>query len=69
LFDAQAGSPPADLEDACIQLVAFKHTMHGSDGLAERRVNQTTDTFAGLSIPLTVAVILDKYRRVKLETV
>jgi len=61
-FDAQTESPPADIEDACIQLVAFKFNVRGSDGLAERRVNQTADSFAGAAIPLSVAVILDKYR-------
>lgn len=68
-FDAQAESPPADVEDACIQLVAFKYNLRGADGLSERRVNQTSDSFAAVAIPLSVAIILDKYRRAKLGAV
>lgn len=68
-FDAQAESPPADIEDACIQLVAFKYNLRGAEGLSERRVNQASDSFAGVAIPLSVAIILDKYRRAKLGAV
>jgi len=68
-FDAQTESPPADVEDACIQLVAFKFTLRGAEGLAERHVNQNTDTFAGAAIPLSVAIILDKYRRARIGAV
>ena len=62
-YDAQTESPPSDLEDACIQLVAFKFNLRGADGLAERRVNESAESFAGAAIPLAVAIILDKYRR------
>ncbi len=62
-FDAQAGSPPSDIEDACIQLAAFKFGLRGAEGLAQKRVNQTTESFACVAIPLSVAIILDKYRR------
>jgi hypothetical protein len=68
-YDAQAESPPADIENACIQLAAFKYNLRGAEGLAERRINQTGDSFAGLAIPLSVAIILDRYRRPKLESV
>ncbi|MBI4831799.1 MAG: phage head-tail connector protein [Candidatus Lindowbacteria bacterium] len=69
LFDAGTGSPPADLEDACIQLVAFKFNVRGADGLTDRRANQTAEGFAGAAIPLSVALILDKYRRAKVGAV
>ncbi|GAB4332485.1 MAG: hypothetical protein Kow0099_04250 [Candidatus Abyssubacteria bacterium] len=68
-YDASTESPPADVEDACIQLAAFKYNLRGAEGLAERRINQTADSFAGLAIPLSVAIILDRYRRPKLEAV
>ena len=68
-FDAQTGSPPADLEDACIQLVAFKFNLRGADGLEARRVGQSADSFAGLAIPLSVVIILDKYRRAALGVI
>ena len=68
-FDSQAESPPADVEDACIQLVAFKFGLRGAEGLAERRVNQSADRFAGVAIPLSVAIILDKYRRTRMGAV
>ena len=68
-FDAETESPPADVEDACIQLVAFKFGLRGAEGLAERRVNQSTDRFAGAAIPLSVAIILDKYRRARMGAV
>jgi uncharacterized phiE125 gp8 family phage protein len=69
LFDAGAGAPPADLEDACIQLVAFKFNLRGADGLTDRRANQTAEKFVGAAIPLSVAIILDKYRKVKVGAV
>ncbi|MBI5118824.1 phage gp6-like head-tail connector protein [Candidatus Poribacteria bacterium] len=69
LFDAGAGAPPADLVDACIQLVAFKFNLRGAEGLTDRRANQTAEKFVGEAIPLSVAIILDKYRRVKVGTV
>ncbi len=62
-YDPQAESPPSDVEDACIQLVAFKFNLRGAEGLEQRRVNQTAESFAGAAIPLSVAIILDKYRR------
>jgi len=62
-YDPQTESPPADVEDACIQLVAFKFNLRGAEGLDERRVNQNAESFAGVAIPLSVAIILDKYRR------
>jgi len=68
-FDAQTESPPADLEDACIQLVAFKFSLRGAEALAERRVNQSADRFAEAAIPLSVAIILDKYRRARMGAV
>ena len=68
-FDAQTDSPPADVEDACIQLVAFKFSLRGAEGLAGRRVNQSADTFAGAAIPLSVAIILDKYRKARIGAV
>ncbi|UCD57332.1 MAG: phage gp6-like head-tail connector protein [Candidatus Hydrogenedentota bacterium] len=68
-FDAQSDPPPADVEDACIQLVAFKFNVRGADGLTQRRANQTADSFAGVAIPLSAAIILDKYRRAKLGTI
>jgi hypothetical protein len=69
LYDAASESPPADLEDACIQLIAFKYTMRGSEGLSQRHVNQVSDSFAGAAIPLSVALILDKYRRRRISAV
>lgn len=69
LYDSLTESPPADLEDACIQLVAFKYTMRGAEGLDRRQVNQSADSFAGVAIPLSVALILDKYRRPRLGAV
>jgi hypothetical protein len=69
LYEAGAESPPADLEDACIQLIAFKFGLRGSEGISQRQVNQTSDTFAGVAIPLSVALILDKYRRPRLSAV
>ncbi len=64
-FDPQTESPPVDLEDACIQLAAFKYNLRGAEGLERKRVNQVTDSFSGAAIPLSVAIILDKYRRPK----
>lgn len=61
-FDAETESPPADLEDACVQLVAFKFNLRAADGLAQSRVNEITYSYVDLAIPLSVAVILDKYR-------
>jgi hypothetical protein len=68
-YDPGTETAPADVEDACIQLVAFKFTVRGADGLSERRVNQNADSFAGAAIPLSVAIILDKYRRPRLGAV
>lgn len=68
-FDAQSESPPVDLEDACIQLVAFKYNLRGADGFSERRIGQSSESFAGAAIPLSVAIILDKYRRPRVGTV
>jgi len=62
-YDPQSESPPSDVEDACIQLVAFKFSLRGAEGLDERRVNQNIESFAGAAIPLSAAIILDKYRR------
>lgn len=62
-YDPQAESPPSDIEDACIQLAAFKFNLRGAEGLEQRRVNQNAESFAGVAIPLSVAIILDKYRR------
>lgn len=69
LYDAANETPPADLEDACIQLIAFKYTVRGSEGLSQRQVNQVSDSFAEASIPLSVALILNRYRRRKVEAV
>jgi len=68
-YDAASESPPADLEDACIQLVAFKYTMRGAEGLSRRDVNQVSDSFAAAAIPLSVALILDRYRRARVGAV
>jgi hypothetical protein len=68
-FDPQTESPPADLEDACIQLVAFKFNLRAADGLSQSRVNQVTYSYADLAVPLSVAVILDKYRRPRVAAV
>jgi hypothetical protein len=69
LYDALSESPPADLEDACIQLIAFKFTMRGAEGLSQKQVNQSSDSFAGVAIPLSVALVLDKYRRPRVGAV
>jgi uncharacterized phiE125 gp8 family phage protein len=69
LYTPGAESPPADLEDACIQLVAFKYAMRGAEALSQRQVNQVSESFAGQAIPLSVALILDKYRRPRLGAV
>ena len=37
-YDPQTESPPADVEDACIQLVDFKFNLRGAEGLDERGV-------------------------------
>ena len=63
LYTPGTDSPPADLEDACIQLVSFKYTLRGAEALERREVNQVTDSFAAMAIPLSVALTLDKYRR------
>jgi uncharacterized phiE125 gp8 family phage protein len=68
-FDAATESPPADLEDACVQLVAFKFNLRTADGLRQTRVNEITYSYADLAIPLSVAVILDRYRRPKIGAV
>lgn len=68
-FNAATESPPADLEDACIQLVAFKYNLRGASGLAEKRVGGAADVFAGNALPLSVVIILDKYRRLKFGAV
>jgi len=62
-YDPQSASPPPEIEDACIQLAAFKFNLRGAEGLDEKRVSQTSESFAGVAIPLSVAIILDKYRR------
>jgi len=62
-YDPQTESPPSEVEDACIQLTAFKFNLRGAEALDERRVNQNTESFSGAAIPLSVAIILDKYRR------
>ncbi len=62
-YDPQSESAPAEVEDACIQLTAFKFNLRGAEGLDEKRANQNTESFAGVAIPLSVAIILDKYRR------
>lgn len=68
-FDPQTESPPSDLEDACIQLVAFKFNLRAADGLAQSRVNEITYSYVDLAIPLSVAVILDKYRRLRVAAI
>lgn len=68
-FDPQSESPPAELEDACVQLVAFKFNMRGANGLTQKRVNQTSESFAAVAIPLSVAIILDKYKRQQLGVI
>jgi hypothetical protein len=62
-YDSQSASPPSDVEDACVQLVAFKFNLRSAEGLEARRINQSSESFAGVAIPLSVAVILDIYRR------
>jgi hypothetical protein len=68
-FDPQTESPPDDLEDACIQLTAFKFSLRGADGFKQRHVNQITYSYADLAIPLSAAIILDKYRRPRMAAV
>ncbi|RJP24764.1 MAG: hypothetical protein C4520_03530 [Candidatus Abyssobacteria bacterium SURF_5] len=68
-YDPAIESPPPDLEDACIQLVSFKYFMRGAEGITSRQVNKVTDNFASAAIPLSVALILDKYRRARVGAV
>ncbi len=68
-FDPQTESPPPDLEDACVQLAAFKFNLRAADGLAQSRVNEITYSYVDLAIPLSVAVIVDKYRRPRVAAI
>jgi len=68
-FDPQTESPPDDVEDACIQLAVFKFNVRGASGLLQSHVNQVTYSYADLAIPLSVAAILDKYRRPRIGAV
>ena len=63
-YDPSKGeSPPSDVEDACIQLVAFKYMFRQSSDAKDR-----SGGLEGAALPLSVAIILDKYRRYRYET-
>lgn len=53
---------PYDLEDACIQLVAIRHEMRGSEHMKSERIGPLTSDFVE-DIPSHIRRVLDKYRR------
>ena len=65
-YDSATADPPADLEDACVQLVAFKFTRRGREGLDSERVAQQTDALEPEPLPASVTALLAPYRRPRL---
>lgn len=65
-YDSGSANPPADIEDACVQLVAFKFTRRGREGLDSERVAQHTDALEPAPIPASVTALLAPYRRPRL---
>lgn len=62
-YDSGSAGPPADIEDACIQLVAFKFTRRGREGLDSERVAQQVDALEPTPLPASVTALLAPYRR------
>ncbi len=65
-YDSGTADPPADIEDACVQLVAFKFTRRGREGLDSERVAQQSDALEPVPLPASVTALLAAYRRPRL---
>lgn len=66
--DDGLGTPPAvrnlpyDLEDACIELVAIRYEMRGSEHMKRETIGPLTSEFIQ-DIPSHIKTVLDKYKR------
>ena len=55
---------PADLERACIELVAYRFREQDRIGLASKGMAGETTSFVTRDVPAAVAAVLDRYKRV-----
>ena len=64
IYTAGYETPPEDLEQACIELVAFRFKERGHIGEQTASFQGQTTSFTVADLPVSVKTILDRHRRV-----